>query len=72
MSDSEVESLRAKIDKIYEVLVGDEAVGTRGVIPRLKEVEKQQSQFDRKLTYAGGFLAGLVVVWEIARKKIGF
>lgn len=72
VSNSEIERLNSKVDKIYDVLVGDDALGTKGVIPRLQRVEERQGGFDRKLTYAGGFMAGIVVVWEIFRRKLGF
>jgi hypothetical protein len=63
-----------KVDKIYDTIVGNEALGQEGVIMRLKKLEKENDklkEFKNKLI--GAFVAGgaiWAVLWELLKNVI--
>jgi hypothetical protein len=63
-----------KVDKIYDTIVGNEALGQEGVIMRLKKLEKENDklkEFKNKLV--GAFVAGgalWAILWELFKNVI--
>ena len=66
-----LDRLESKVDRIDVYLVGDPEHGVEGIIPRVKAIEKRQSHTDRRVVYAGGFVAGCLVIFELVRAKLG-
>ncbi len=65
---SKVNSLSDKIDDIHKALVGDDYDKEKGVVPRLKKVEKY-IEVDKKVKWVGGGFAiaiggGLKSMWD--------
>lgn len=63
-----VNSLSDKIDDIHKALVGDDYDKEKGVVPRLKKVEKY-IEVDKKVKWVGGGFAiaiggGLKSMWD--------
>jgi len=59
------EADRKMLQEVHAAIVGNEAIGHKGIAARLDAVEKQSASHDRKLLIAGGAITGinLVVGW---------
>ena len=58
MSKDEIQSLHDKLDTITSALVGNKALGHKGLVERVDDAEKAIANHDRKLiTWTGGFVA---------------
>lgn len=55
------EQMRQDVRDIKLAVIGDEKLGTSGLVSRVRRLEKKQRWFEIRLA---GFLGGLVVVWE--------
>lgn len=68
--------LGVKIEKIYDVVVGNETFDQVGVIGRLKKLEQEMDKMTAiKNKVVGAFLVGgavWAVAWEIIRKLLKF
>lgn len=68
--------LGVKIEKIYDVVVGNETFDQVGVIGRLKKLEQEMEKLTAiKNKVLGAFLVGgavWAVAWEIIRKLLKF
>jgi hypothetical protein len=66
--------LGVKIEKIYDVVVGNETFDQVGVIGRLKKLEQEMEKLTAiKNKVLGAFLVGgavWAVVWELIRKLL--
>lgn len=62
-----------KLNEVHAAIVGNEAIGHKGLIPRMQDVEKYQDKDRRfKNKLAGGFTVGTPVVialWEWIKYK---
>ena len=63
-----------KLNEIHAAIVGNPAMGQKGIIPRLTELEKYRERDEKfKNRIAGGLAFGtpvLVIVWHWIQKKI--
>lgn len=64
----ELSCLKDKMDDIHKALVGDEYDKEKGLVPRLKKVEKY-IEVDKKVKWVGGGFAiaiggGLKSIWD--------
>lgn len=64
----ELNCLKDKLDDIHKALVGDEYDKEKGLVPRLKKVEKYV-EVDKKVKWVGGGFAiaiggGLKSMWD--------
>lgn len=72
--ESTLKDVDYKVDKIYDTIVGNEALGQEGVIMRLKKLERENDklkEFKNKLV--GAFLAGgaiWAVLWELLKQML--
>lgn len=71
------EELTARLDKqdallqsIHTALVGNPALGNRGLVKRVEEVETKQDAHDRKLVMWGGVTTGAVFVISYLKDRL--
>lgn len=55
------EQMRQDIRDIKLAVIGDEKLGTSGLVSRVRKLEKKQRWFEIRLA---GFLGALAVLWE--------
>ena len=58
MSQEELSSIKEALTRIEKALVGDPAMGHTGIAERLKSVEDQARETDRKLLVWSGIFTG--------------
>jgi cytochrome c556 len=66
--------MSGKLEKIYDVVVGNETFDQEGVLSRIKKLEGESKKLnDLKNRLIGAFVAGgavWTVIWEIVKKFI--
>lgn len=67
------EDQERKLNEIYAAIVGNEKMGHKGIIHRLKDVEKYQEKDRRFKNWLAGVVAVitpvLVIVWAWVQKR---
>ena len=61
-----MEKASVKVDKLYNVIVGDKELNQKGIITRLEHVEKTLEEMDRLIIKTKGYIAGSLFVGSIA------
>ena len=62
--------MEGKLNEIHVALVGNKALGHRGLVDRVERVEKKAEQHDHKLIAWGGITVGAVAVFEAVKGKL--
>lgn len=70
MSTEEIQSLHTKLDEIHVALVGNPAMGHKGLVCRVEAVEQEVAAHSRKLVWATGAIAGIVLAFDWAKSKL--
>lgn len=72
MSTEEVQSIKETLHRIESALVGDPAMGHKGIAQRLDTVEQRTDAHDRKLlVWGGAFTGASVVLTHLKTKFLG-
>lgn len=69
MSADEIQELKAQVREIHAAIVGNEAMGHRGIAARLTAVEDQGRDHSRKFYTLAGVFTGvnLIIAWAKMR-----
>lgn len=70
MSTEEIQSIRESLHRIEKAIVGDPAMGHKGIAERLSIVETKADNNDRKLLVWGGIATGVSVVVTHFKTKL--
>jgi len=70
MSTEEIQSIRESLVRIEKAIVGDPAVGHKGLAQRVTDVEVKADAADRKLLMWGGIATGASVVITHLKGKL--
>lgn len=62
--------LRDGLDRIESALIGDQAMGNPGLVPRMRSVEEKVESHDRKLLVWGSFITAALAVAEFLKEKL--
>lgn len=62
--------IKSKVDSIELYLVGDEDHGVKGIIPRVVDIERKQSNMDKKLWVFSGIASTVLVTFKFFGDKL--
>jgi hypothetical protein len=68
MSADEIQSIRDSLHRIEKAIIGDPAMGHRGIAARVDAIEKLVEAHGRKLLWWSGIVAGASVIithWKV-------
>ena len=78
MNPDEIQTIHSRLDKqdvvlqeIRGALVGNTALGHRGIVARVETLEKDSSEHSRKLVLAGGVIIGAQAAYQFVKSKLG-
>jgi hypothetical protein len=69
MSTEELSSIKDALNRIEKALIGDPEMGHTGIAERLKHVEAQAQETDRKLLLWSGIFTG---IWMFISLVLGY
>ena len=70
MSANDLELLHHKLDEIHVALVGNPAMGHKGLVSRMEDVEKTQAEHGRKFLIATGAIAAFTLMFDWVKGKL--
>jgi len=68
--DNRIGEMEIKLNEIHSALVGNKALGHRGLVDRVEHIEKKVENHDRKLIAWGGITVGAMAVFEAFKGKL--
>lgn len=76
--EMQLQTIHSRLDKQDEVLqeirgalVGNAALGHKGIVSRVETLERDTAEHGRKLILAGGVILGLQAGYQFVKSKLG-